>query len=74
MPWPQKDFLTRFLAGAVGAILGALLPLVVIMFTSFAPHPLSFAPYRILAGAILGSVICFWIGDPAFRFLARILK
>jgi len=73
MPWPEKDSITRVLAGVVGALLGAFLGFVVLAYS--APHsPTSVVAWGAGLGAALGFGLGYLFGDPAVRFLARLFR
>jgi len=75
MPWPERDTTTRLLAGTVGLLLGAILGVVAIALNLFTlDAPTSVVLYAIVAGALIGFVAAFWLGDPAVRFLARVFR
>jgi hypothetical protein len=72
MPWPEKDLLTRTLAGIVGAILGAFLGFM-LGYTLATFHVLASSTIAscVFAGAVVGFLAGVWKGDPAIRFLIR---
>jgi hypothetical protein len=74
MPWPERDLTTRLLAGIVGAVLGAVIVFIVLAYGYFTLHSPTGLPWiGAAAGACVGFVAGFIGGDPAVRFLARLL-
>ena len=74
MPWPERDLRTRLLAAAVVAPFGAFLGLLLGAgpFRSLNQgHPPLLA--FILGVMALVSLASFWFGDPALRFLLRLI-
>ena len=74
MPWPQRDLRTRLLAAAVVAPFGAFLGFLLGAgpFRSLHDgHPPLLA--FILGSMALVSLASFWFGDPAVRFLLRVI-
>jgi len=74
MPWPERDFVTRLLAGIVGGLLGAFLGF---LLAAGPFRSLNHANPPILAfvsgAAAIAFVASFWRGDSAVRLLLRVL-
>ena len=74
MPWPEKDFITRLLAGLVGAVLGAFLGFISVARGYFTLHsPTVIVLYAAVIGAVAGFLLAFVFGDAAVRFLGRLV-
>ena len=74
MPWPEKDLCTRLLAATVGAFLGASIGFGLgFMLAWIGLVPESSLLFWVLAGVVAGSIAGAWRGDPAIRFLLRLI-
>ncbi len=74
MPWPEKDVITRLLAGFAGAVLGALLGFILVANNYFTLHsPTSIVLYATAGGGVVGFLLAFVFGDAAVRFLGRLV-
>jgi hypothetical protein len=76
MTWPERDGVTRFLGGVGGAILGAFLGFLIPawLLRYFTMHSdASVVGWSAIGGAALGFIAGFWFGDPAVRFLMRVI-
>jgi hypothetical protein len=74
MAWPEKDLVTRLLAAIVGGPLGAWLGFLLAAgpFRSLGNgHPPILA--FVLGATAIASIASFWLGDPAVRFLLRLM-
>jgi len=76
MPWPERDALSRLVAGVVGAVLGALLGIMTVaVWLRYWTYnsPTSLVLYCAGIGGVLGFTVAFFFGDPAVRFLWSLL-
>ena len=74
MPWPEKDLLTRLLAGIVGAVFGAGIGFGLgFSLAWIGLLPESWLLWCVIGVAALGAFGGAWRGDPAIRFLLRVL-
>jgi hypothetical protein len=74
MPWPEKDLLTRVLAGVVGGLLGALLGFILFSYGYFTLRsPTSLVLWATGIGGAVGFLSAFLFGDAVVRFLARLV-
>jgi hypothetical protein len=75
MPWPERDLRTRLLAAGVvapfGAFLGFLLGAGPFRSLNYGHPPLLAFTLGVMA---LVSLASFWFGDPALRFLLRLIS
>jgi hypothetical protein len=74
MPWPEKDMTTRVLAGIAGAAIGAFIGFL-LGVGAFAGLNHGHPPLAafVIGAASVSFLICFWVGDPAVRFVMRLL-
>jgi hypothetical protein len=76
MPWPEKDLTTRFLAGGVGALLGAIIGfLAVVVWFRYSTlySSTSIVSIACAIGAGVGFIIGFGGGDSAIRLFLRVI-
>ena len=73
MPWPERTLTARTLAGVVGAIAGALVGFIWGYWFVGSLNSGSALLLIVVATAGVSFVVCFSLGDPAVRFLLRML-
>ena len=74
MTWPETTISSRVLAGAVAAVLGAILGFVVANIPLSSDAPVSSVVYFVVGGAVLAFLAAFWKGDAAVRVVARTFR
>jgi hypothetical protein len=72
---PEKTIVDRLIAGLVGGVLGALAAFLMFVGLGYfvLDAELSLLGLAVAAGALVGFILSFWLGDPGVRALLRIL-